>query len=135
MEKRFCRTIECLEDIFGFIEDYFSREKINGDSLFVVKLVIEELFTNMVKYEPGNPNQILIRLERQDELLEFSLTDYDVDPFDVTQRGEVDVTLPLEERRIGGLGIHLVKKMVDKIEYEYECDLRQSKITLVKKLK
>ena len=79
--------------------------------------------------------QAIRTLGRDDSQVTFSLTDFDVDPFDVTKREDVDVSAPLSERSVGGLGIHLVKKIVDKIEYQYDCDLRQSKITLFKKLK
>ena len=41
-------------------------------------------------------------------------------PFDVTQPRNVDIEAPLEERRPGGLGLHLIQTMVDKLEYEYD---------------
>ena len=55
-----------------------------------------------------------------------------MDPFDITETAEVDTKQSLEERRVGGLGIHLVNEMMDKIEYEYKD--RQSKIILIKHL-
>jgi hypothetical protein len=60
------------------------------------------------------------------------LTDVDAEPFDITQADEYDTRQPLKERPIGRLGIHLVRRMVDEINYEYKD--RQSKITLIKDL-
>ena len=49
----------------------------------------------------------------------MTLTDYDVDPFDVTKAPDVDVTLPIEQRRPGGLGLHLIRRLMDSVDYEY----------------
>jgi anti-sigma regulatory factor (Ser/Thr protein kinase) len=94
---------------------------------------MEELFTNMVKYNPGNSNDILLGVDKIDSNVTISLTDFDVDPFDVTEERDVDIESPLTERKVGGLGLHLIKKMVDSIEYDYSD--RQSKITFTKGIK
>ena len=53
-------------------------------------------------------------------------------PFDPTTKGDVDTTLPAEERSIGGLGIHLVKQLMDNIQYEYKDG--HNVLTLKKKI-
>jgi anti-sigma regulatory factor (Ser/Thr protein kinase) len=45
---------------------------------------------------------------------------------------DADVGLPLEQRQPGGLGIHLVRRMVDSVEYEYRKELRETRITFRK---
>ena len=49
----------------------------------------------------------------------MDLVDEDVDPFDIANAPERDISLPVEEREPGGLRLQLVKSMVDKIAYEY----------------
>ena len=61
--------------------------------------------------------------------VEVTITDRDVDFFDVTRTPEVDVSLPIQQRAAGGLGLHLIKKMVDFIEYQYLEETRTSRIT------
>jgi len=132
MKQRFKRDINSLERIFHFIRDFGTQTKLDDRNVNAINLVVEELFTNMVKFNPGNTNDISIGLSRDPDKITISIIDYDVEPFDIRETEDYDPTLPLEERRIGGLGIPLVKKFVDKIDYEYKN--RQSKITLIKYL-
>ena len=91
---------------------------------------MEELFTNMVKYNPGNSNDILLDVATKDEGVVVRLTDFDVDDFDVTTKRSVDVDATLQEREPGGLGLHLIHHMVDTLEYDYAD--RQSTVTFSK---
>jgi serine/threonine-protein kinase RsbW len=95
--------------------------------------VVEEIFTNMVKYNRGSAHRIRIAVSRADDSVVVRLTDFDVDPFDPASAPEVDVDLPLEARRPGGLGLHLVKSLADKLTYEYED--RVMRVSVVKRIK
>ena len=87
----------------------------------------------MVKYNSKNPNPILIQLSKEKNALVVSMTEFDTEPFDIKEVRSYDHNQSLKDRPIGGLGIHLVKNMVDKIDYSYEN--RNSTITLVKRLR
>jgi len=132
MERSFPREINALAAIFDFVDEVFSVEGIDPANVFEVNLVIEELFTNMVKYHPEGTNDIGLRIDRENDRLLISLTDSGVDEYDPTQAREVDTNLPLKDRTPGGLGIHLVRRMTESFDYRYED--RTSTITLVKKL-
>lgn len=132
MEKKFKKETDSLGQIFDFIGEFVEANQLDDSMTFTINLAIEELFTNMVKYNVQSINDISISLIKSDNKLILTLTDYDVEPFDITKTENLDVTQSLEHRRIGGLGIPLVKKMVDEIRYEYRN--RQSKITLIKEL-
>lgn len=132
MERKFKREIRSLDDIFQFIEEFSRQEGVEESLVFTINLVVEELFTNMVKYNPENSNEIEIDLKLNDNDLLIHLTDFDVEPFDITKADQVDTGESLRERKVGGLGIHLVRKMVDKIDYEYHGG--QSRIILTKHL-
>ena len=132
MDKKFKRALSSLDEIYKFINKFSSKTDLDESIVFTINLVVEELFTNMVKYASETTNEILLELKKDEDDLVIHLTDFDVEPFDITKTAEVDTKQLLEERRVGGLGIHLVKEMMDKIEYEYKD--RQSKIILIKHL-
>lgn len=132
MEKKFKKEISSLDGIFDFIGEFVTANEIDNSIALKVNLAVEELFTNMVKYNVESMNDISISLNKHDNKLILVLTDFDVEPFDITQTEDIDTTQSLEARRIGGLGILLLKRMVDGLNYEYEN--RQSKITLIKEL-
>lgn len=83
------------------------------------QLVVEELFTNLIKYGQGGTRDIRLDLAREGDRLVVSVTDFDVPPFDIRTVPDVRLDLDLKDRKPGGLGIHLVKRMVDQIDYEY----------------
>ena len=132
--RTFGRSFDALPAIFAFIREEFARQGIDASLLPTVDFAVEELFTNMVKYSKGTEARVRIGLGGLAGGVEVTLTDYDVEPFDVTKAPDVDVSLPIEQRRPGGLGLHLVRRLVDSVEYEYSRESRESRITLRKTL-
>jgi anti-sigma regulatory factor (Ser/Thr protein kinase) len=120
MEHTFARRIDALDDIFDFLTKAGHAMGVSTSVGFCVNLVVEELFTNMVRHHREGSRDIALRIQRDGDRLQLSLTDFDVDDFDITRVPEVDTTLPLEERRPGGLGLHLVRRMTDTLSYHYE---------------
>jgi anti-sigma regulatory factor (Ser/Thr protein kinase) len=130
MNKRYPRSLDALSSIVEDTAGFFGRHGIDPVLRMPVDLAIEELFVNMVKYDRETAQDILIEMRPRGSGVEVSLTDFEVDRFDPTHPPPVDVDAPLEQRRPGGLGLFLVLKMVDTIQYEYRN--RQSRITFSK---
>ena len=130
----FRREIEAVGDIFVFLETFVVGQSIDEKTAFCINLVAEELFTNMVRHNEGGGDQITISIERLGNRLHLELVDVDVEPFDPETAEVPPVESGIEERRPGGLGIYLVKKMVDDLKYEYESGGRQMRITVTKTL-
>ncbi len=130
MQKKLNRSYDSLEEMYETTERFFLRENVEPSIRFPVHFVMEELFTNMVKYQPDNSNEILLAVKTTGDGVSVSLTDYDVDAFDVTIDRDIDTAAPLAERTPGGLGLHLIHKMVDTLEYDYAD--RNSTITFTK---
>jgi len=85
-----------------------------------LQLALEELITNIINYgyPDGQPHTFTVDLSAPaTDRIRAVITD-DAIAYDPLARAEVDVTLPLDERPIGGLGVHLVKKLMDVSHYE-----------------
>jgi serine phosphatase RsbU (regulator of sigma subunit)/anti-sigma regulatory factor (Ser/Thr protein kinase) len=131
-ERRFRRDFASLEAIFGFTAAFFVRHALDREMLHDVDFVLEELFTNMVKYSPGGDAEIRISMRAVDRGVEVTLTDRGVDRFDVTQAPDANTDLGIEQRRPGGLGLHLIRRLVDFLHYEYSDAERESRIRFCK---
>ena len=131
-DRLFRRSFDSLEEIFAFTADFFAIHGIDRGLLPTVDLILEELFTNMVKYSPGGDAFIRVEMATTPGGVEVTLTDYDVERFDVTKAPDANIDLPIEERRPGGLGLHLIRRLVDSLHYEYSNEKRQSRITFRK---
>jgi len=130
VEARFARTFDAIPALVAFAEGAFARLRIDPALRTAVDLALEELFTNMVKYGRGSRADIAIAMAAIDGGVEVALVDRDVEPFDPTGRPPVDVEAPIESREPGGLGVHLIRRMADSVEYEYNTVSRESRITL-----
>jgi len=120
MHQKFFRSFDSLEPILAFTDQFFATRPINPAARYTVDLAIDELFSNMVKYNAHSPSLIGLGFAWNEEQVTVTLSDYLSEPFDITQPRPVDITLSAEERPIGGLGIHLVKQMVDSLEYHHK---------------
>lgn len=123
-----------LDDIARLHDELeaFSQQESWGPKLeFEVKLVIEELFTNVVNYGecPGEPVQIHFASEPDRLTVEMADSGRPFDPLADTP--EADTTSSVEDRAIGGLGVHLVLTMMDEARYRRDGDL--NRLTLVKR--
>jgi len=127
MRKKYKRSFDEIQKIVTDTERFFTQENIDESLRMKADLSLEELFVNMVTYNTETSLDILIEMKAIDNGIEVSLTDYDVERFDPTNLKQVDVDAPLAERTPGGLGLYLVLKMADSINYEYHD--RTSKIT------
>ena len=102
-----------------------------------INLALEEAVSNVMLYAyPGRDDgKVIVEFVRSKthdgERLLFTITDTGV-PFDPTAQKEADITLSAEERSIGGLGIHLVRQIMDEMVYRREET--RNILTLIKKL-
>ena len=86
---------------------------------YAAALALEELLSNVIRhgYGDGARHEISVRLRAEPGGVELELVD-DGREFDPSSAPEVDLAAPLEDRSVGGLGIHLVRRMARDIRYE-----------------
>ena len=128
-KKTFPRSVSALEKVFDFTGQFVKSQRIDDKVHFILDLAVEEYFTNMVRHNVSGKREIELRLKRQNQELQVTMVDPDSQYFDVTKERSLDLTKSLSERKVGGLGVYLVKKMVDSLRYEYSN--RKSTITFV----
>ena len=116
-----------LNRLTDFVEVFAEEIGLATTMLFELNLVLDELFTNIVSYgyADGAEHEITVRLslvagdQRPEVVVEV---EDDGQPFDPTAAAIPAFELTLEERSVGGLGIHLVRRLMDVIVYRREHD-------------
>lgn len=102
-----------------FIENVGEEFMLTPDLVFNLNLVLEEAVSNVILYAyPKEEHEfITLSVKKDDNMLIFVLTDSGKE-FDPTQIPDADVTLSAEEREIGGLGIFLIRQIMNTVEYQ-----------------
>lgn len=131
MHRDFARDYDSLTALYQFAEEVLAASDIGEAIRFPVHLALEELFTNMVKYNPDTDSDIGVDVVAAGGTVTVTLTEDDVDEFDVTRAPDVDTGATLSERTPGGLGLHLLKNIVDELEYDYQD--RRSSVVFTKR--
>jgi phosphoserine phosphatase len=131
--RSFARTFDSLASIFEFRAAAFREQGIDASLAGAVDFTLEELFTNMVKYG-GGESPVEIEITGSRPAVQVTLVDPGVDRFDITRAPDADVQRPIEDRQPGGLGLHLVRRMVDSIEYGYDAAARTGRTRFHKKV-
>jgi len=110
-----------LDKLEPFLMKFFEQENIDMSLLPQFDLALEEAATNVIMYAypEGEKGTAELTLEMKNGQLHSVLTDSGV-PFDPLQTPEVNLDVSLEERKIGGLGIHLIKEIMNEVSYEYK---------------
>ena len=119
MRTNLPRRIDALDQMFSFLESPLLEHAVETTTANHMKLAAEELFTNFVRHNRGKGDQITFELEVTDQQILLRFIDHDVDPWDPASAPPADVDLPFEQRTPGGLGLHLVKSIVDHLSYDY----------------
>ena len=132
--RQFKRDLGSLLEVFRFIDDFITSHDITPSVTQHIRLAVDELFTNMVRFQAAPSDEMSISLDEMGDRIVVRMTYEGVEPFDMTQVPEPDFNAPLERRDEGGLGIYLCRKVMDDVRYEYEKGGRTSTVTLVKKL-
>ena len=129
----FKNDIEEISRLAGFIDEVAEKFSLPMDLVFSLNLVLEEAVTNVIMYAyPKEEHEfIYLSADIKDGSLVFVLTDSGKE-FDPTLIPDADITLSAEDRQIGGLGIFLIRQIMNEVKYE-RID-NKNVLTLEKKL-
>lgn len=119
---------ENLSQVLAFLEERLEELECPMKAQMQIEMALEEMFVNVASYAyKRDPNAVYpselvsIRVEDSEDprCVAVTLTDSGM-PFDPLKQKEPDITLSAQERQIGGLGIFLVRKSMDQVDYEYK---------------
>ena len=114
-----CNKIEEISRMASFLEEIGGEFHLSAEVSFNIHLAMEEAITNVIMYAypQDEEHEIELSVCCTDKDLTFRITDSGKE-FDPTLHPDADVTLSLEERPVGGLGIFLIRRIMDKVEYD-----------------
>ncbi len=115
-------TIDNVAAVTVFVDEQLEQLDCPMKTQMQVDIAIDELFGNIANYA-YNPEigAATVRVEVTENPLAVVITFIDNGvPYDPLAKSDPDITLPAEEREIGGLGIYMVKRTMDDVSYEYK---------------
>lgn len=128
--KVFNAEVNELQNVQSFVIETLSDLHLEMKLQNQLNIVIEELFVNIANYAYKNGGEVEIKVEAK--MNEISITFIDSGmKFNPLEIDDPNIDAKAEERRIGGLGIFMVKNMMDDIKYKFENN--QNILTIVKK--
>ena len=108
-----------LERVAVFVEEVSQLLSLDSETTMNLNLALEEVVSNVIYYAyPQKMGEnIIIKASSDDNILVFTITDKG-DEFDPTKVEDADITLAAEDREIGGLGIFIVKNIMNEVTYQ-----------------
>ena len=123
MRARLCLKSQAseLERLMGVITRLGTAHHLPDKVVSDLNLALEEVFSNIIRhgYEGREDREVTIALHLAPEEITATVEDTGV-PFNPLELPDPDLTVPLEERKVGGLGVYLVRQLMDEVDYRTE---------------
>lgn len=115
-------TIDNVQTITDFVDERLEEMNCPVKAQMQIDIVIDELCSNVARYAYSDKTgKVTVSVDTVDKPMKVWLTFTDEGvPYNPLAKEDPDITLSAEERKLGGLGIYMVKKMMDEFHYEYK---------------
>lgn len=115
-------VIENIPAVTAFVEEQLEQYNCPMKAQMQIDIAIDELFSNIAQYAyTPKTGKATVRMEVTENPMAVIISFIDNGiPYDPLAKADPNVSLPADERQIGGLGIFMVKKSMDEINYEYK---------------
>ena len=126
--------IDQLDRVRKYLEQIGTAWDLDNDMVFQLNLVLEEYISNLICYGYSDDafHEISVEISKESDRLLIVVTD-DSNSFNILELpANNEINKPLEERRIGGLGVHFIKTLTDHLEYKR--DGGKNRILMMKKI-
>lgn len=132
LERTFPASVDALNDALAFVEEELEKADCSMKASMQITVAAEELFVNIAHYAyPGESGIMKLGVQVDNGTATLRFVDYGI-PFDPLQKEDPDVTMDANTRKIGGLGIFMVKKTMDQVQYERRDN--QNVLTITKEI-
>lgn len=125
-------VVENLDIVTDFVNEQLEMMDCPMKLQMKIAVVIDEVFSNIAKYaypEGGGDATVLVESVNAPSGMTMTFIDHGL-YYDPLQKEDPDITLGINERQVGGLGVLMIKKLMDDIRYEYKDG--QNRLTIVK---
>ena len=113
-------TLENLERLIQSISHCAREQGFDRKRISEIELAAEESLVNIINYSyPERPGEVEVTCQADGPSLIIEMIDTGI-PFDVTSLPDPDITADIDDRKIGGLGVFLLKKVMDEVNYRRE---------------
>lgn len=118
VELRLANNLAALADLADRVERFGVEHRLPASVVNALNVALDEAVSNAINhgYDAGVGGEIAVRMRRRPDSVLVEVED-DGRPFDPLQAPPPDLTLPLEQRPVGGLGIHLIRNLMDELSY------------------
>jgi anti-sigma regulatory factor (Ser/Thr protein kinase) len=116
---RVAREREAISEFCGALEKRLPRDYAGADALHAFQVAFDELLTNVVMHADGPAAEPIEILLKRDARQVTAVLRYRASPYDPTARAAPDVDASLAERDVGGLGVHLVRTLMERFEHRH----------------
>jgi anti-sigma regulatory factor (Ser/Thr protein kinase) len=135
-ERTISNELHSLESLTNASTNFLEDSMVDAQAVYRINLALEELITNTIRhgYDDYESHEIAVRLEVREDAILATIKDdgHEFDP--LTQDMKNPQKVSLEERPVGGLGLHLLKKMLSEMHYRREGDWNILEVKMLRKL-
>jgi len=127
--KVFKADVKELDNLYDYSSSLLRLMNFSNKDIVMINTALEEIFVNVAKYAYNSSGTVEITLSKENDKITFIFKDNGV-KFNPLEREDPNITASSEEREVGGLGIFMVKKIMDEVKYDYVNN--QNVLTLIK---
>jgi len=131
---QFVAKFDMLDEIREFVGDIAGKGGFNSKEVYNIQLATDEAASNIIEhaYEGVSDGLLEISCGIKNDVITIVLVDHG-EPFDPSVVPTPDLKADLSERKIGGLGIFLMRKLMDEVHYDAEPDKNRNTLTMTKR--
>lgn len=122
LEKTYAATLDKIPEMLGFVSETAETMGVHPKRIMHLELAMEEAVVNICNYAYAiPPGKVTVRIAQEAETFKIELIDNGV-PFDPMGMDAPDIKSEIENRDVGGLGILLIRRMLDEVRYSRQAD-------------